>query len=225
MVGNYAPMEPPKLLLDLFCGVGGASMGYHQHWPDCRIIGVDNTPQPNYPFDFILCDSFDFLRNFQNIYKTIDFIHASPPCKRWAARQINEEWPDLITPLRQVLYRTRNEKETLIPWVIENVAQAPIRRDLQLCGTALGRFNRLYELRRHRYFEFFPEPVYIESPECNHNYSRETVSVWGRSVKYNGYLEVAQELMEMGWAGWHEFRDSIPPCYTRWIAAALEREP
>ena len=27
-------------VLDLFCGAGGASMGYHQAWPDAEIVGV-----------------------------------------------------------------------------------------------------------------------------------------------------------------------------------------
>jgi len=217
-------MEPPKVILDLFCGVGGASMGYHQRWPDAKIIGVDIVQQPNYPFDFRCMDVFQFCSDPSN-FDSVGFIHSSPPCKRWAARQINEEWPDLITPLREILYRTRNEKEKLIPWVIENVSQAPIRRDLQLCGTALGNINGKYELRRHRYFEFFPEPIYIQSPECNHDYSKETVSIWGRSEKWINYSEVGRELMEMPWASWKEFRDSIPPSYTRWIAKELENEP
>jgi len=217
-------MEPPKIILDLFCGVGGASMGYHKQWPKAHIIGVDIVEQPNYPFDFQLDDVFHYLSDSRR-YSSIDFIHASPPCKRWAARQINEEWPDLITPLRQTLYRTRNEKEKLIPWVIENVSQAPIRRDLQLCGTALGNTNGKYELRRHRYFEFFPEPIYILSPECNHDHSKETVSIWGRSEKWVGYSNVGRELMGIPWANWNEFRDSIPPSYTEWIAKALESEP
>ena len=28
-------------VLDLFCGAGGASMGYHQAWPDAEIVGID----------------------------------------------------------------------------------------------------------------------------------------------------------------------------------------
>src|SRR5581483_3117539 len=67
-------------LLDLFCGAGGAAMGYHR--AGFEVVGVDIKPQPNYPFEFWQMDWAEGLRHaFIQGGQDFDAIHASPPCQ------------------------------------------------------------------------------------------------------------------------------------------------
>lgn len=129
-------------LLDLFCGAGGAGMGYHQAGFD--VVGVDINPQPDYPFEFHQADAMEFpLDGF-------DAIHASPPCQVFTALKTMHnagEHFDLLTPMRARL------KEWGGPYVIENVPGAPMQDHVTLCGSSFGLGVKKYdrELRRHRH--------------------------------------------------------------------------
>ena len=67
--------QRPKLL-DLFCGAGGCSVGYHRAGFD--VTGVDIKPQPRYPFEFVRANALEYLAEHGCQF---DAIHASPPCQ------------------------------------------------------------------------------------------------------------------------------------------------
>src|SRR5215471_11330739 len=71
--------ERPRLL-DLFCGAGGAAMGYHR--AGFEVIGVDIKAQPRYPFEFVQADALEVLSDLGMwFWPGLNAIHASPPCQ------------------------------------------------------------------------------------------------------------------------------------------------
>jgi DNA (cytosine-5)-methyltransferase 1 len=206
-------------LLDLYCGAGVCSVGYHRAGFD--VVGVDIVDQPNYPFDFIRQDALAFLHEHLSPHwriTDIDAIHASPPCQAFTTAQVihGREHEDLLTPTRALL------EQTGLPWVIENVPGAPMRKDLVLCGSMFALSSGKQGLQRHRWFEF-SDPLIapaLVSP-CNHK--RQTVSVFGHGGhNYNG-IQTWREAMGIDWMTRDELAQAIPPAYCELVGAALMR--
>lgn len=207
-------------ILDLFCGGGGASWGYHLAFPDAEIVGVDIKPQPNYPFEFVRWDALDFLRTFGAA--GYDLIHASPPCQAFSitanlarAQGKKASDVDLLTPIRPMLQATGK------PYIIENVKGAPMQDPLTLCGSMFG-----LRVRRHRLFEsnvpLRPRGL------CKHKEQGKPVGVYysiGDKIPQGGTtatsLEDGQDAMGINWMTWAELREAIPPAYTEWIGRQL----
>src|SRR3990167_5832997 len=148
-------------LLDLFCGAGGAAMGYHRAGFD--VVGVDINPQPRYPFEFHQADALTFpLDGF-------DAIHASPPCQAYTAmrrlgKNAGSNAPELVDPIRSRLVGSG------VPWVMENVVGSPLLNPLMLCGSSFG-----LGVQRHRLFE---GSHLVFGLPCRHG-EASPVPVWG----------------------------------------------
>ena len=211
-------MSRPRLL-DLFCGAGGAAMGYHRAGFD--VTGVDIEPQPRYPFGFHQADAMTYpLDGF-------DAYAASPPCQDYSKhmRCFTEPgaYPRLIEPIRERF------KATGRPWVIENVDGAPLpaQSDLfgahgvELCGSMFG-----LRIFRHRLFEAsFP----LAAPRgCDHSLlpmnphfsvnRRQWRAILGPGVPLE---RTWREEMGVGWMDGPEGREAIPPAYTEHIGRML----
>ena len=209
------------LILDLFCGAGGAAMGYHRAGFD--VIGVDIKPQPHYPFRF---HQADWVSVAPEQYQEFDAIHASPPCQGYSNLRRKIEHPRLIAPVREALQRTG------LPYIIENIEDA--RRELvnpvRMCGATFD-----LNVRRHRWFECsFPVVV----PPCQHDgreirayYGKKGWLAWtpgaaavqkhGRKPILRGTVEQAPKDMGIDWMTWDELREAIPPAYTQFIGGQL----
>jgi DNA (cytosine-5)-methyltransferase 1 len=190
------------LILDLFCGAGGAAVGYHRAGFD--VIGVDIDPQPLYPFPFIQADACDPPVDLD----AFDAIHASPPCQAFTvAGKIhgNDHHPDLVDTTRQILDASG------VPYVIENVPRAPIRPDLILCGSMFDLKSANGHLIRHRWFECSWKVSPMTMP-CHHR--KPTISVFGHGGHVYHGVDDWREVMEMPWANRDGLAQAIPPAYT-----------
>ena len=194
-------MTRPRLL-DLFCGAGGAAMGYHRAGFD--VVGVDLNPQPRYPFEFHQADALTFPT------EGFDAIHASPPCQHYAPvtrwRGKAEDHPDLVPAM---LTRLRAQSA---PWVVENVPGAPMEPSVVLCGSMFG-----LRVRRHRWFTFSWDEL-ILLPACQHKISDFAFDHGGKQTE-----SAYRDGLGCGWMTVEESREAIPPAYTEFIGAALLR--
>lgn len=210
--------DQPRLL-DLCCGAGGAAVGYTQAGWD--VTGVDLFPQPNYPYRFIQADAIAYARQHGHEY---DAIHASWPCQASSAltKGTNKGriYPQLIPMGRAAMQASG------VPWVIENVAGAPIRKDIRLCGEMFG-----LRVLRHRFFELggwtMPQPVHLPHrgrvAGLRHGtwYQGPYFAVYGEGGG-KGSVREWQDAMDIHWTNVRkEIAEAIPPAYARCIGQEL----
>lgn len=198
-------------------------MGYRRAGFD--VVGVDINPQPRYPFEHHVADALEFLAEH---HAEFDAVHASPPCQASSALTAGNRrragWVDghvnLIPATRSALDATG------LPYIIENVQGADLRRDATLCGEMFG-----LGVLRHRYFEAGGwVPV---APA--HKPHRGRVAGWRHGVYYDGpYFAVYglgggkgtvtqwQQAMGIDWTtDRRELAEAIPPAYTEHLGQQL----
>jgi DNA (cytosine-5)-methyltransferase 1 len=220
-------------LLDL-CGCeGGAAAGYQRAGWHVTSVDLDAAALKRNPADVTIhTDALEYLAEHGHEY---DAIHASFPCQRWSANGANpaaSQWPDLITPGRELLEATGK------PWVMENVLKAPLRRDLILCGTMFGLVTMdtdgtFLHLKRHRVFE---SNVILTPPRpCLHPRDIQWAGVYGgarkdkteaREVRRGGYVppDAGVQSALLGGVPWMTGkgrRECIPPVYAEWVGEEL----
>ena len=227
------------ILLDLFCGEGGAGKGYAD--AGFMVFGVDRDPKPLYPYPIHVGDALDVLDRLRAglgveftqpdggrrtlFIEQIKAVHASPPCQAHSTITPDKsKHVDLIPDVRERLERWSQ------PWVIENVegARTALNDPIRLCGSSFG-----LRVRRHRYFE---SSIHLNDKPCDHKSQGLVVGVYGahgdggkeyrrpdgksRGMKAADTAE-AREVMGMPWASWHGAAQAVPPAYTDHIGRQL----
>ena len=213
-------MIKPRIL-DMFCGHGGAAMGYYRAGFD--VVGIDIKPQSDYPFEFHQANALEYpIDGF-------DAYHASPPCQHFTKyrncrKDIADRYDELIAPTRNRIARLGK------PYVIENVPGAPLISPIVLCGSMFG-----LDVRRHRLFE---SNFNIEQLKCDHSVWEPNRFPGGRSrergharVKCRGTVEVGrwniplktqQYAMGISWiSDVRMLSEAIPPAYTEFIGRKM----
>lgn len=209
-------MTRPRLL-DLFCGAGGAAMGYHRAGFD--VVGVDVVPQPTYPFDFVEADAITYpLDGF-------DAVHASPPCQRYSTmgNRARLPGPDLLRIVFQRFGPLR------VPWIVENVHGA--RRYMPNAVVLTG---GMFGLRVHRPRLFLSNVGLLVPPPVRP--PDDGVGVYGRvpdgrrlftlprnSGTYHAPrgLDAARAAMGMPWGDWQGVKNAVPPAYTEFLGEQI----
>lgn len=225
-------------LLDLFCGAGGAGEGYHR--AGFEVVGVDLSPQPDYPFPFVQADA---LRTLSELLQgrmiwpshvhgmglgAFDAFHASCPCQAYSdlQKQNKRAYPsDLIEPTRRYLAHVRMLGR---PYVIENVEGAPLNDPTVLCGAMFPGLRVI----RHRLFETnFPlvapehpkHPLVFTHDKRKAHYGKLDQNTSFVQVTGGGNCTVANKRAAMGvpWMTGAEANEAIPPAYTEHIGRQL----
>ena len=225
------------IMLDLFCGQGGASEGYRR--AGFEMFGVDIVDQPLYPFWFHQGDAIKVAEALVAGYgvkfthselgervlfaSDLAAAHGSPPCQSFSAYRrrgagVGDGYLNLIPETRELLAALN------VPYVIENVPGSPLNDPIQLCGSSFK-----LDVRRHRLFE---SNVEIESKPCDHSWQtprfppatnrknlRRTVEVGVWRIP----LDVQKKAMGIDWMTLPGLTESIPPAYSEHIGEQLAR--
>lgn len=210
-------------ILDLFCGAGGAAMGYHRAFPDAEIVGVDIAAQPRYPFTFWRADAMACLDNLAFL-RSFDLIHASPPCQDHSVLGALHASHGTGWMLAATIAKLQAQS---VPWVVENVPGSESDMGgahVTLCGSSFG-----LGVRRHR---LFASSFLVLAPPCRHADQGQAIGVYGhgggvsRLRGWKGTLSESSAAMGIDWMTGRELAQAIPPAYCEyigeWFAQSLE---
>jgi DNA (cytosine-5)-methyltransferase 1 len=205
-----------KKVLDIGCGSGISSDGYATYFD---VFGIDNSARAlrHYPYAH---EQRDALTLTVEELQEFDLIHLGGPCQPWSKMTrcrpgLAEQYTDLILPLRPRILASG------VPYVIENVENAPLIDPVWLCGLMFGK-----ELYRHRGFEAGNGLVLPPLHHPQHVMPASKAGHWvpGTIMSIAGHIApiaLARELMGVThrYVPREELKEAAPAYMTAYVAA------
>jgi hypothetical protein len=212
-------------LLDLFCGEGGAAVGYDR--AGFEVVGVDIKPQPKYPFEFIQADAFDYLSGLHErpLETWYEAIHAAPLWYTAAAQTLASgsegDHEEQLPRVREALAGVG------LPWVLENATLDRGANSYLLCGASVG-----LEIVKHMWFTTsFPLIV----PPCSHKHGGVADGTYVAFARGSSAARVRKgwrlpprrtmgeykDAADLGWMSYRGAALASPPAYTELIGTQL----
>jgi DNA (cytosine-5)-methyltransferase 1 len=231
------PRTFTPIILDAYCGSGGAARGLARAgW---TVVGVDNDPARlrDYPFAHYLGDALEFIYNYGHQFHA---IWLSPDCRGYSRG--TAALPDRLDRYDRQIAAARAVTELSgVPYVLENVADArpELKDPVLLCGRMFG-LGAIDDdgtplvVDRHRLFETNWPLMAPEHP--THHRGVQVAGVYGgarrdkveaRQVRKGGYVppnpDVLADLLgvERGAMSEDAMFKAIPPAYSEFIGAQL----
>lgn len=183
------------ILLDLFCGAGGAAKGYAD--AGFEVIGVDIEHHEDFPYEFHVGEALATLDQViaaggMFAGKRVGAVHASPPCQAYSTMTPDKsKHPELVEPVRERLLALG------VPYAIENVPAAPLVDPTKLCGSMFP--NDGLRVRRHRLFE---TNFTVHELFCNHKRQGRWWACMGRiGIRVSSFVRTVSvvELRRLPW--------------------------
>lgn len=178
-------IEP--VIIDLFCGAGGFSMGFKEAFPGATFIGVDKNIEPclsyetnighAYCLDLSIPRIVNYLiKQIITQFKRVDILIGSPPCQKFSGLNIKGK-RDMDPSLINVFYKIKKFFKPRF-WVMEESPFAAryvgraFRRLLRACN--YGLYHERCRLFAGNYPDVVPtriRPVRHPTPTAEENHA------------------------------------------------------
>lgn len=212
------------LLIDRFCGEGGAAAGYVRQ--GFRVWGVDDNPKLK--ARYLASGAERFICADANTWEPDEEPaagHWSPPCKDHTdlASQSGGDGTGWMLPASIAAARASGR-----PYVVENVEGAKRHMDgaIMLCGSMFGLAVGGRLLKRHRLF-LTSAAIMTPPDQCSGSLVIGVYGTGGGGQMTRGYKATtaeARQVMQMPWASRDGCSQAIPPAYTAYLGEALMAE-